>query len=181
MIFLINFTQHTLVTTVHSLLCFEFYENISEENAKQFCKNCEACSKFSSAKKDPHIVPIISTEPFEQIQIDLKDFRSFSEWNDGICYTMSIVCHFSGLPWVHLLTTKESSLVQKNLAILFREMGTPKIVQFDNGGEFISTELLQFLTDLDIQVVHTSTISRKSRKMEPNSFNALSRRWNVSI
>jgi len=55
-----NFGYHRTFSAV-----FEFYENISEDVVHNFCKNCEQCAKYTSAKKNPHIEPIISTQPFE--------------------------------------------------------------------------------------------------------------------
>jgi len=101
-----------------------------------------------------YIKAIISTQPLERLVIDLKDFKTLSEWNDGICYSMSSVDHFSGMPWVDLLPSKESPGVKPKLEDLFREVGTPKIVQFDNGGEFVSKELTDWLTSLNIEIVH---------------------------
>jgi len=157
---------------------FEFYENISEEDARQFCNSCETCAKYTSTKKDPHITPIVSTQPFERLQIDLKDFHHLAEWNDGICQSMSSVCHFSGMPWVHLHKSKESTLIIESLKKLFRENGTPKIVQFDNGGEFTSTELTEWLTSLGIQIIHGRPRHPQSQVI---SLNCISTRWHISI
>jgi len=67
---------------------------------------------------------------------------------------MSTVCHFSGYPWVHLLKSKHAVDVLAQLKILFQEIGTPKIVQMDNGGEFIGSEVVDFLKGLGIEIAH---------------------------
>ena len=60
------------------------------------------------------------------MQIDLKEFTFYEEWNDGYSYMLTIVDHFSGYPWAYPLFTKTASEVSFHLVNLFFMFGPPR-------------------------------------------------------
>jgi len=130
------------------------FENITQNDCRNFCKNCPTCAQYTPAPKDAHITPILSTKPHERLVIDLKDFKNFTDDNDGFHYAMTVVCHFSGYPWVFLLKKKTAAAVKEKLVLLFQQFGPPDILQSDNGREFISHEVVNLLANLNVQFVH---------------------------
>jgi len=116
---------------------YKEYENVTKLECKNYCKNCPECAMYNPRKKDPHVMPIISTLPFEHVQIDLKDLSGYKDDNDGYRYALNIVDHFSSYPWTFLLKDKTAESVMKCLKDFFKLFGCPDIIQSDNGGEFI--------------------------------------------
>jgi hypothetical protein len=64
----------------------------------------------------------------DRMQIDLKEFTFYEEWNDGYSYMLTIVDHFSGYPWAYPLFTKTASEVSFHLVNLFFMFGPPRYV-----------------------------------------------------
>jgi len=81
-------------------------------------------------------------------QIDAKNF----------CQKCEVCAKFTAIkkdPHVqHLLKSKYAVDVLAQLKNLFQEIGTPKIVQMDNGGEFIGSDVVDFLKGLGIEIAH---------------------------
>jgi hypothetical protein len=80
---------------------------------------------------------------YEKWQMDLIDMRKYSEHNDDINYLLTIIDVFTKYAHVNPLSNKTSSEVSKALYDLFSltnpEM-RPKILQSDNGSEFIAKD-----------------------------------------
>ena len=62
----------------------------------------------------------------DRLQIDLKEFTFYQEWNDGYCYLLTAVDHFSGYPWAYPLFTKTAEEVSYHLVNLFFMFGPPR-------------------------------------------------------
>ena len=71
-------------------------------------------------------------------QIDLVDMKEETVSYLGVHYRwiLSVQDIFSRFLWLRALPSKKSSVVAEHLKLIYREHGTPKILQCDNGGEF---------------------------------------------
>ena len=76
----------------------------------------------------------------DRLQIDLKEFTFYEEFNDGYSYMLTAVDHFSGYPWAFPLFSKTAEEVAFHLVNLFFQFGPPRCVLM-----FISGSLVFFL------------------------------------
>jgi transposase InsO family protein len=96
--------------------------------------------------------PIISTRPLERVQIDLIDMSDLAGFNDRRAYALTMVDHFSKFAWVRPLIRKSAASVRAAIEPILRAH-TPKILQSDNGGEFVNDNLAALLAELEIKQV----------------------------
>lgn len=68
----------------------------------------------------------------DRVQIDLKEFIFYEEDNDGYCYLLTVIDHFSGFPWAFPLFTKTAEEVAFHLIELFFQVGPPRFVLTPN-------------------------------------------------
>jgi IS30 family transposase len=119
-----------------------------------FTTSCVTCQKFVPIRKKPRLQPIISNGVMERLQIDLKEYELYADDNDGYCYILSVVDHFSNYPWAFPLYTKQAEETAYHLFQLFCTFGSPKILQADNGGEFVNHVVDSLATKWKITTVH---------------------------
>jgi len=115
---------------------------------------CPTCAAYTPAVKEAHITPIKSDYCFQRLVMDLKEFKDYTQDNNGYRYALTIIDHFSGYAWVYVLKSKTAHEVKDCLKPFFEEHGVPEIFQSDNGGEFIGTEVADLLASLSIEFVH---------------------------
>ncbi len=66
----------------------------------------------------------------DRLQIDIKEFTFYQEWNDDYCYLLTVIDHFSGYPWAFPLFTKTAQEVSYHLISLFFMFGPPRYPLF---------------------------------------------------
>jgi len=96
---------------------------------------CDHCQSRRAFTKPPAGKPIISIGFLTRLQVDLIDMRSASY--DGYNFIMHVKDHFTKFSWLYALKSKEAIHVANNLRQLFYTFGPPKILQSDNGKEFV--------------------------------------------
>ncbi|CAM4967610.1 unnamed protein product [Rotaria socialis] len=84
--------------------------------------------------------PIISVGFMTRMQIDLVDMRSV-EYN-GFKWIFHAKDHFSKYSWLDPLPSKEAINVAETLKSSFYQFGPPRILQSDNGREFVAKVIL---------------------------------------
>lgn len=136
--------------------------NGSFEIIKAFLANCENCqlnTPLPSTCKPP-LIPIRTYKPHYRLQCDLidmapKKYREFmckNKW--GYRYILTIKCCFSKFCWLFPLKYKTAVEVYHILRLLFIKEGAPKILQSDNGGEFIADIIKKLSKDFKVNLVH---------------------------
>jgi transposase InsO family protein len=73
----------------------------------------------------------------EHLQMDLIDMSKFEAENNGYCWILTVVDVFSKYLWAIPLFKKDQASVCSALLQLFVIIGTPEILQSDNGKEFV--------------------------------------------
>lgn len=96
---------------------------------------CDACQTRRSVPKPISGKPIVSVGFLTRLQVDLIDMRSI-EYN-GYKFIMHVKDHFTKFSWLFALPSKEANQVATNLRNIFYTFGPPKILQSDNGKEFV--------------------------------------------
>ena len=124
--------------------------NISWNNMSSDChafvQSCTECCQVDwSINKTNPIQPVLASKPWDHLQIDLI---SGLPTHQHYKYVLVIVDVFSGYTILRPLSSKHSKKVANTLLDIFWEYGFPRIVQSDNGKEFVNQvveELLQLL------------------------------------
>jgi transposase InsO family protein len=112
------------------------------KDAEQVCQDCIPCQRFNISKTGYHPMKNISAAlPMDHLAIDLKDYPTSSAGNR---YCLVIVDICTRFVWLHAIPNKEALTVARALWSTISNFGFPKIIQSDNGTEFVN----KFLKDL---------------------------------
>lgn len=115
--------------------------NVTQEQVAQFLSYCVICEEKRLIRKNKRVLrPITSGSYSERGQVDLIDMRSCKTAN-GYCYILHYQDHFTKFSILVALHSKQTTEVSKHLYEIFTLMGAPKILQCDNGKEFIGAPL----------------------------------------
>ena len=100
-----------------------------------FIKKTVICTTTKLAKKiKPNNKQIISYFPLERVELDLTYLNKIYPHNKSqYNYLLCIIDHFSKYAKTFLMETKEAKEMLKYLKIYIDTIGTPKIIQSDNG------------------------------------------------
>src|SRR5690606_3138762 len=98
---------------------------------------CSACLHNNNAKKGYHPLKAIHASlPGEHIALDLAQFPTS---NQGNVYALVIVDVCSRFVFLRAIPNKEAATISNQLFDLFCLIGFPKIIQSDNGSEFVNS------------------------------------------
>ena len=117
-----------------------FY-GISRGEVEYLVKQCEICHRKATNRSRGPLTPIVSTELFERVQVDLIDFRHQPDAPYGPAgpkyhWVMHVKDHFSKFTQLYPLQGKSSAEVAIRMSEWIGAFGVPSIVQADNGREF---------------------------------------------
>jgi transposase InsO family protein len=133
----------------------EKHIGITQEEVREYVNHCEACALNASIKEKTDITPVISTKPWSHLQIDLIDFHEFKDVNDGYAWLLTCVCIFSKFLVAVPMKNKEAATVANHLVKdVFKIPGPPRILQSDNGKEFIAEIIKNICSTLNITIRH---------------------------
>ncbi|XP_027128228.1 uncharacterized protein LOC109142602 [Larimichthys crocea] len=146
-----------------------FWPGVKNDVA-QHCKTCHVCQIVGKPnQKIPpaplHPIPAIG-EPFEHILIDCVG--PLPRTKSGNQYLLTIMCMATRYPEAIPLRRITASAVSKALIKFFTVFGLPRVVQTDQGSNFMSSVFSQVLKQLSIQ-------HRTSSAYHPESQGALER------
>lgn len=100
-------------------------------------KNCDPCTRFVVVKSGFHPAQFISSSgPGEHIQIDTS--VHLPESPDGYTALLVFICVFTGFVLLRPLRNTTAEVVARKLWKIFCTIGFPKILQSDNGPEFVN-------------------------------------------
>jgi hypothetical protein len=106
-------------------------------------KACLACQQFNIGKHGFHPLKfILALLPFDHIAIDLKEFI---ESLKGNTYLLVVVDVCTRYVFLRTLRDKSTYSIASALFVLFCDIGFPRIVQSDNGPEFVNAELKELI------------------------------------
>ncbi|CAF1430049.1 unnamed protein product, partial [Didymodactylos carnosus] len=97
---------------------------------------CDVCNSRQAFPKPIAGKPIISVEYLTRVQMDLIDMHSVPDGE--FKWILHVKDHFTKFSWAYPLQTKEAAPVPLKLLDQFYSFGPPRILQFDNGQEFIA-------------------------------------------
>ena len=120
--------------------------NVTREQVVQFLSFCVICEeKRSIRRKNNRVIkPITSGGYGERGQVDLIDMRS-SQTPEGYCFILHYQDHFTKFSIVEALRSKQAAEVADRLYEIFTLVGAPRILQSDNGNEFVGAPLTNMM------------------------------------
>ena len=144
-----HFDYHKTYTMI-----YEQHIGITQGEVKKYVSNCPTCIRNTSIKEKADLTPVIANGPLERIQVDLVDFLSFAEHNDGYSYVLTMIDVFSRYVWAIPLPNKEGTTIHDEMVKVFMVFGPPSILQADNGSEFITSILKRTCEVFNTKLVH---------------------------
>ena len=115
--------------------------NVTMEQVALFLSYCVICAEKRSVRAKRRVErPITSVGYGERGQVDLIDMRS-CKTSDDYCYILQYQDHFTKFSVLRALRSKQTSEVAEQLYDIFTLFGAPKILQSDNGNEFVGAPL----------------------------------------
>nr|BDT63163.1 MAG: integrase-like protein [Hemigrapsus takanoi nimavirus] len=119
--------------------------NVTRKQVALFLSFCITCEEKRSIKKNKRVIrPIKSSDYSERGQVDLIDMRS-SKTRDNYCFILHYQDHFTKFSVLKALHSKQTSEVSHHLYDIFTLIGAPKILQSDNGNEFVGAPLTSMM------------------------------------
>lgn len=115
-----------------------WFGNLTTLLVEKALAQCGACQVNKNKTVRPPIHPILVEERNERWVMDYTMFEA------GF-WVLVVIDAFTKRGWARCYSTKEEDNVLQFLNELFAKHGTPKILQSDNGGEFIGKKLEKFL------------------------------------
>ena len=133
----------------------EKHIGITQEEVREYVNKCSVCAINTSIKERTDMTPVVSTEPWAHLQIDLIDFHEFADVNDGYSWLLTCVCVFSKFLVAVPMKNKEAATVAKHLINdVFKIPGPPRVLQSDNGKEFVAEIVKNVCNVLNITIKH---------------------------
>jgi hypothetical protein len=134
---------------VNSLWDQGLYWETMLKDAKEFVKKCMQCLRFNVMKKgfNPQ-KSILATYPLDHLAIDLFSLNQTT--SRGINFVLVVVDVATRFAFLEPLPDKEMTTVAWALWKLWCRSGFPKIVQHDNGKEFVNRVLDSLTTEIGV-------------------------------
>lgn len=166
---------HLGVTKTYDRILQHFFWPGLKTEVSRYCKTCHICQMAGKPNQvvSPaplHPVPAVG-EPFEKVIVDCVG--PLPRTKTGYQYLLTIMCVATRFPEAVPLRKITAATVTKALIKFFTTFGLPKIVQTDQGSNFLSRVFRKTLNALNIS--HTV-----SSAYHPESQGAL-KRWHQTL
>jgi len=144
------------------------YWNITQKTTRIYVETCLICMKKNPPTKHikGSIKPIRSWKFCDRFQFDLIDFRKLRKRDPfGVLmrWVLTLKDHATGLTYLCALPRKRPHLVAYKLQEIFGAIGYPKIFHTDNGKEFTAKSILQFLRQMNPNILSVTGRPRRPR------------------
>ncbi|CAF1500165.1 unnamed protein product, partial [Rotaria sordida] len=138
---------------------------LQKTHIKLFISGCHECKiKQTKPKNSPKLVvqPVISNDFNEHGQVDLIDMQSCPDATFKVI--LNYQDHFTKFCILKAMKTKTAAEVAYHLLDIFTTFGAPRILQSDNGREFVA-KVIEELADMwkDLKIVHGRARHSKSQ------------------
>jgi len=137
-----HFGANSVVDAIHDA---GFHWKYLKQQALDITSQCQDCMRFNIAKHGYHpLSPIAAANPFDHIAVDLAGpFPTSSNDNH---YLLVLVDVHSRFVVLRAIRNKSMVTVGNTLVEIFCQFGFPKIIQSDNGTEFVN-QVIKHLTN----------------------------------
>ena len=128
-------------------------DGITYNEVKTFVENQEVSQIYRKQPRIKYYFPIVAKEINEIWQIDIMDMSDIYTANDNIKYFFVSIDVFSRFVSVIPLKNKYANTIIEAMKESFIIMnGKPKIINSDNGSEFINNDFKKFIKDNNIEI-----------------------------
>lgn len=120
-----------------------YYWSTLRKDCEKLVNGCKKCLSFNVAKAGYHpLTTITASLPFDHVAIDL--FGPMQETKDGHNYVLILTDIATRFVCLAALKDKSAISVAQGLYPMFCNFGFPKILQSDNGTEFVNSVIKEF-------------------------------------
>jgi hypothetical protein len=107
------------------------------EQAQKIVDNCRACQQYNTTREGFHPAQTTdATFPLDHVAIDCATLHCTS---NGAVYVLIMVDYFTKFVFIRALSDKKMTTIANALWLIFADFGLPKIIQSDNGSEFVNS------------------------------------------
>lgn len=161
---------HLGVTKTYNRILSHFFWPGLKKDVVQYCRTCHTCQIVGKPNQSIPLAPLIPIpaigEPFEHVMVDCVG--PLPKTKSGNQFLLTIMCVNTRFPEAIPLRKITAPVVSKALVKFFSTFGLPKVVQTDQGTNFLSKLFKQVLESLAIS-------HRVSSAYHPQSQGALER------
>ncbi|OBQ32496.1 MAG: hypothetical protein AN485_21335 [Anabaena sp. MDT14b] len=141
--------------TMHRLLSEGYRWPKMEQDCLRVSRECIDCQRYTTQKYGFHPLRTISASlPMDHLAMDLIVMET-SE--DGMNYILIVVDICTRFLWLFALANKSGTEIATHLRKLFLMFGPPRIIQSDNGSEFVNIQVVQMLSATGVDHRRIST------------------------
>ena len=132
-----NNFQHQGITRTKANISLWFKWSNMDRDIARYIQHCTGCSiiKYKTRKKEGHLTPIITRQPFEMISADIVGPLPIT--SSGNRYILTIMDHFTrytrAIPLKEITATRVADCIIKEWINIF---GPPRRILTDNGTQF---------------------------------------------
>lgn len=141
-----------------------FWPGLKSEVVKH-CRSCHVCQLVGKPNQPIPPAPLqpipVVAEPFERVLLDCVG--PLPKAKSGHQYLLTIMCAATRYPEAIPLRTLKTKTIVKALLKFFSTFGLPRIVQTDQGTNFMSKIFSQVLTELNIKHITSSPYHPESQ------------------
>ena len=131
--------------TMSSMIRRDIWWPGMKSDVEAVLKACSPCQRFTIWKHGYFpLTPVTASDPMAHIAIDSA--LSFPTSASGMNILLVVVCAFTRFVFLRALPDKSAKSVAAALFAIFADFGFPKVIQSDNGTEFVN-RLLQAMSD----------------------------------
>lgn len=147
-----DLSGHLGITKTYNRILRHFFWPRLKTDVVHFCRTCHTCQisgKPNQVIPPAPLIPIpVVGEPFEHVIIDCVG--PLPRTKNGNQFLLTIMCSATRFPEAIPLRKITAPVVIKALVKFFSTFGLPKIVQSDQGSNFLSKLFSQVMTTLNI-------------------------------
>ena len=156
---------HMGIRKTHDRITKHFYWPGIRREVSQYCKTCHTCQMVGKPNQripnaPLHPIPAFE-EPFCRILIDCVG--PLPKTKHGNEHILTIMCASTRFPEAIPLRNTSAGKIVKALITFFSMVGLPKVVQSDQGSNFMSRTFQQAMSSLGITTVKSSAYHPQSQ------------------
>lgn len=145
------------------LRCF-FWPGLKQD-VREYCKTCHVCQVSGKPNQTVPPFPLypipVVAEPFERVIVDCVG--PLPRTKSGNKFLLTVMCSATRFPEAIPLRKITAPAVVKALVKFFSLVGLPKVVQTDQGTNFMSKVFAQVVKELDIAHCYSSAYHPESQ------------------
>uniref|UniRef100_A0AAY4AYL3 Gypsy retrotransposon integrase-like protein 1 n=1 Tax=Denticeps clupeoides TaxID=299321 RepID=A0AAY4AYL3_9TELE len=156
---------HLGVTKTYNRILRHFFWPGLKSDVAQYCRSCHVCQLAGKTNQSIPPAPLcpvpVLTEPFSKIILDCVG--PLPRTKTGFKYLLTIMCSATRFPEAVPLRSLKAKNIVRALVTFFSTFGLPKLVQTDQGSNFLSRLFKQVLEELQIKHLVSSAYHPQSQ------------------